>query len=301
VIPIVDAHHHIWRLSDLAWLNGPAQPRIFGDYESLRRDYLIADFLTDLKGSGVVGSVYIQVNWPVGREVDEAAWVQGVADASGWPHAIVACADFSSEKAPDVLKQLSRFPLLRGIRQQLHWHKNELYCFAPRSDVMNDRAWRGNFARLQDFGWSFELQVFASQMRDAARLAADFPGIPMVLQHAGMPENTSAEGMAVWREGMRALADQPNVHNKLSGLGTFIHKNSESFIADVVGETVELFGPGRCVFGSNFPIEMLWTPYAPIVAAYRKALSHLPEADQRAVLHDNAVRLYRLQNLAAPT
>ena len=74
----IDAHHHIWRLSDLAWLNGPVQPRIFGNYQSIKRDYSITDFRADLDGSGVEKSVYIQVNWPAGQEREEASWIEKV-------------------------------------------------------------------------------------------------------------------------------------------------------------------------------------------------------------------------------
>ena len=71
---IVDGHHHIWRQADLPWLVGPMQPRIFGPYEAIRRDYPIKEYLDDLKGSGVTRSVYVQTNWPSGQFEDEAAW-----------------------------------------------------------------------------------------------------------------------------------------------------------------------------------------------------------------------------------
>ena len=60
---IIDAHHHIWRQADLPWLLGPEQPRIFGPYKAIMRDYLIDDFLDDIKGSGIEKSVYVQANW----------------------------------------------------------------------------------------------------------------------------------------------------------------------------------------------------------------------------------------------
>jgi predicted TIM-barrel fold metal-dependent hydrolase len=75
MIPIIDAHHHIWRQDDLAWLKGPMQPRIFGPYEPIRRDYPIAEYLADLTGTGVVGSVYCQTNWPPKGELTEVEWV----------------------------------------------------------------------------------------------------------------------------------------------------------------------------------------------------------------------------------
>jgi predicted TIM-barrel fold metal-dependent hydrolase len=61
---IVDAHHHIWRRDDLVWLSGPMVPRIFGPYESIRRDYLIDEYLSDVTPFGIEKSVYVQTNWP---------------------------------------------------------------------------------------------------------------------------------------------------------------------------------------------------------------------------------------------
>lgn len=83
MVPLVDAHHHIWRQADLAWLHGPPQPRIFGEYEAIRRDYPIEEYMAEAGVAGVVRSVYVQTNWPLGREVDEVGWAQGVADRHG--------------------------------------------------------------------------------------------------------------------------------------------------------------------------------------------------------------------------
>jgi len=105
VIPVVDGHHHIWRQADLPWLMGPMQPRIFGPYEPIRRDYPIEEFRADLNGLDVVKSVYVQTNWSPEAYEDEAAWVQRTADKTGWPHAIVAYADVSAD---DVRPQLDR-------------------------------------------------------------------------------------------------------------------------------------------------------------------------------------------------
>jgi predicted TIM-barrel fold metal-dependent hydrolase len=96
---------------------------------------------------------------------------------------------------------------------------------------------------------------------------------------------------------MRHLAACPNVVSKLSGLGTFIHKNDPDHIAALVRETVELFGATRCLFGSNFPVEKLWTRYSDLVAAYRHALKPFGEETSRAALHDTAAKVYRLNSL----
>lgn len=294
MIPIIDAHHHIWRQADLAWLNGPMQPRIFGPYESIMRDYPIDEFKDDLKGTGVVASVYCQTNWPVGQDVDEVAWVQSVADQSGWPQAITGYADLLNPDVGEVLKVQSQYANLRAIRMQLHWHENKHYRFQPTPDLMNDPLFRKNLSLLQDYGWIFELQVFPSQFEDSAQLAADFPDIDFVLLHAGMLISNDDAVRGPWRDGLKRLADQPNVYTKLSALGTFINANSVDHITDVALETIDIFGHERCVFGSNFPIEKLWTTYTDIVDAYRQALSGLPEEQQRAIFFENAKRLYKI-------
>ena len=167
-VKIIDAHHHIWRLSDLDWLKGPTQPRIFGNYDKIRRDYLIDEFITDASSQNVVGSVYIQVNWPIFGELAEVAWVTDVANVSKWPIAIIAYVNFSSENCERTIKSLSKNKLVKGIRQQLHWHVNPKYRFASGPDIMMNQNWRRNFSILNDYGWLFELQVFSSQMNDAA-------------------------------------------------------------------------------------------------------------------------------------
>jgi predicted TIM-barrel fold metal-dependent hydrolase len=294
VIPVVDGHHHIWREGDLPWLAGPMQPRIFGPYERIRRDYPIEEFRADIAGSGVVKSVYVQTNWPPERYEDEAAWVQRTADATGWPHAIVAYADFGANDVRPQLDRLSLYPLVRGVRMQLHWHENPQYRFAARRDLAADPTIRRNIGRLADYGLSFDLQVFAPQMADAALLAESCPKVVFVLQHAGMLEDLSLAGRSEWRAGMVRLAACTNVTSKLSGLGTFLHRNDPAHVAGVVHETVRIFGAGRCLFGSNFPIEKLWSSYGSVIEAFRAAVGSLSAKDQQAVLHDTAMSVYRI-------
>lgn len=292
--PIVDAHHHIWRRKDLPWLDGPMQPRIFGPYEAIRRDYLIGEFLSDIAGSDVVKSVYVQANWAKDRFEDEVAYVQQAADETGFPQAIVGYADFLAPDVRPQLDRLTKYRGMRGLRMQLQWHENPQYRFASGPDLARDRVLQKNVAKLADYGWSFDLQVFAGQMDGAAELAESAPRVTFILQHAGMLEDLSPAGWDKWRAGMRKLAARPNMVSKLSALGTFIHKNDPQHIAAVVRETVAIFGADRCLFGSNFPVEKLWTGYAPLVAAFRAAVEPLGAKIERAALHDTAVRVYRL-------
>jgi predicted TIM-barrel fold metal-dependent hydrolase len=291
---IIDAHHHIWRRRDLPWLDGPMQPRIFGPYEAIRRDYPISEFLSDTAGSGIVKSVYVQANWAKDRFEDEVAYVQQAADETGFPQAIVGYADFLAEDVRPQLDRLTKYRGMRGLRMQLQWHENPQYRFASGPDLAREPKLQKNVARLADYGWTFDLQVFAAQMAGAAELAATAPKVTFILQHAGMLEDLSTEGWARWRKNMRLLAAQPNVVSKLSALGTFIHKNDPVHIAAIVRETIGIFGADRCLFGSNFPVEKLWTGYADLVTAFRSAIEPLGDAVARATFHDTATRIYRL-------
>ena len=292
---IIDAHHHIWRRRDLPWLDGPMQPRIFGPYEAIRRDYLIDEYVADLAGTGVTQSVYVQCNWPKDRFEDEVAYVQQVADAHGFPQAIVGYADFLVDDVRPQLDRLTKYPGMRGLRMQLQWHQNPQYQFASSSDLARTPALQKNVAYLADYNWSFDLQVFAGQMQGAAELADSAPKVTFILQHAGMLEDLSPQGWEEWRQGMRLLASRRNIVSKLSALGTFIHKNDPAHIAAIVHETIQIFGPERCLFGSNFPVEKLWTNYADLIAAYRKAVEPLGDVVARAALHDTAKKIYRLK------
>lgn len=291
---MIDAHHHIWRQKDLPWLLGPEQPRIFGPYAAIKRDYLIDEYLSDIKGTGISKSVYVQANWAPNWYVDEVAWVQSVADQHGWPHGIVGYADFTVDDVRPQLDKLKDFPLMRGIRQQFHWHENPLFKFAKRPDLPADPTVQRNIAQLANYGWSFDLQVFSGQMKNAAELARSCPDVTFILQHAGMLEDTTEGGWNQWRDGMRRLAECENIVTKLSAFGTFIHRNDATFIRDMIVETEKIFGAERCLFGSNYPIEKLWTSYAALFDAFQQGASQLSKKAQRAIFQDTASRVYRL-------
>lgn len=291
---VVDAHFHVWQQADLPWLSGPMQPRIFGPYEPIRRDYPMTEYLDDRRDTGVERSVYVQANWPVDRAEDEVAWVSSLARDTGWPHGIVGYADMTVGDVRPALDRLTAYPRMRGIRQQFHWHENPLFRFASGPDVCRDKTVQANVARLADYGWSFDLQVFTGQIPGACELVDACPNVTFILQHAGMLTDTSQETREDWRTQMAQLAKRPKVVSKLSGFGTFIHRCDGEHIAWLTRETVALFGADRCLWGSNFPIEKLWTDYSGLLDAHRKAAGGLSTAELAAIFNDTACRVYRL-------
>lgn len=291
--PIIDSHFHIWRRDDLPWLLGPMVPRIFGPYEPIRRDYPISEFLEDQKDSGIEKAVYVQTNWARERFEDEVAWVQATADETGWPHAIVGYADMTADDVRPQLDRLKHYPLMRGVRMQLHWHETPDYRFAPSADQLVDAKVRANIARLKDYDLTFDLQLFPAQMADGARLVAENPETHFILTHTGMLTDMSPATVEAWESGLRTLAAQPNLNAKLSGLGTFIHRNDPELISLVMNKAVEILGSDRLMFGSNFPIEKLWTDHKTMTDSYRAAAASLPAADQANIFRNTAEYAYR--------
>ena len=278
---IIDAHHHIWRRRDLPWLDGPMQPRIFGPYEAIRRDYLIDEYLSDLAGTGVTQSVYVQCNWAKDRFEDEVAYVQQAANETGFPQAIVGYADFSGKGRTAAARPADQISAACAACACSCNGTKTRNISSPRPLIL--RAIR----RCRETSRSLPTTAGLSTSRFSPDRWKARPNLPparrrstFILQHAGMLEDLSPDGWARWRKGMRRLAAQPNIVSKLSALGTFIHKNDPDHIAAIVRETIDIFGPARCLFGSNFPVEKLWTGYADLIAAYRSAIEPLGEASR---------------------
>jgi predicted TIM-barrel fold metal-dependent hydrolase len=288
---IVDAHHHVWRMRDLPWLSGPMVPRIFGPYEPIKRDYLIDEYVADARSGGITQSVYVQANWPLDQALAEVRWLYELHQETGWPTAVIGSADLFSPDAVDVMKEQASVPIVRGTRLQLHWHEREEFRYASSPDCMKAPVFRRNVAALEELGWLFELQVFPGQMADAAKLVEAVPDVNFVLVHAGMLTDLAEATVSEWRAGMARLAALPNVVVKLTGQGTFNRRLDPDFIAFVATETLGWFGPDRAMFGTNFPVEKLWTDLPALVAAWQAAV---PEADHAAVFADTARRVYAL-------
>ncbi|BFG79804.1 hypothetical protein PTKU46_78380 [Paraburkholderia terrae] len=147
---------------------------------------------------------------------------------------------------------------------------------------------------------SWDLRVPFWHLDEAARLVAESPDVTVVLEHAGLPWDRSDEGLALWRRGMASLAANPNVFVKLSEFGL---RNPTWDVAQniqIIRETLAIFGWQRCMFASNFPVAHLRVTYPVLIQTFAEALADLDETSARAVWHDNAIRVYRIDARPRP-
>jgi predicted TIM-barrel fold metal-dependent hydrolase len=297
-LPIVDAHHHFWdpRRNYHPWLRDePMIPFRYGSYAAIRRPYLPEHYFADAAGHRVVKTVLMEGEWDPTDPVGETSWVAEIAAESGFPTAMVAQAWLDREDVEEVLAAQAAFPIVRSVR-----HKPRAAPAPDRVDPeapgsMGDPKWRRGFALLERFGLMFDLQSPWWHLGEAARLARAFPTTTIVLNHTGLPADRSPEGLAGWRAAMRTLAGEPNVVVKISGIGVAGQPWTVETNRCVVLDTIEAFGVARCMFASNFPVDGLVGSYDAIMGGFKEIVADFPLADRRALCHDNAVRVYRLE------
>jgi predicted TIM-barrel fold metal-dependent hydrolase len=295
--PVVDAHHHLWNLTWLRypWLQDPEPiPFRYGDYAALRRSYLPADYRADTAGVPIAKTVHMEAECDPRDPVAETLWLEEVAAAHGFPTACVAQARLDRDDIAGVLAAQAAHRLVRGIR-----HKP---AAAPRPEEarrgmagsMDDDRWRRGYALLERHRLSFDLQTPWWHLDAAADLARDFPNTVLILNHTGLPADRGPEGLRRWRQNLELLAAQPNTVLKISGLGQPGRPWTVADNGPVIRTALEVFGVQRCLFASNFPVDKLRGDFATIYAGFREVVAGLPLPEQRALFHDNAVRVYRL-------
>ena len=295
---IIDAHHHFWNVTDdkYTWLADEGLELLWGKPTQLPREYFPRDIKSDAEPFQLTKSVHVQCFRDPADPVEESKWLQDLADEPGshaYPNAIVAFADFSSPRIEETLSQHCEYKNVRGIRQILNRHSNETWHMSER-DYMQDEHWCTHYGLLEKYNLSFDLQIFYQQVPDAVRLAQRYPGIPIILNHAGMPADREPEEINAWRTAMQQLATCENVAAKISGLGMCDHQWTSASIRPFVLDVIEAFGVDRCMFGSNFPVDSLFSDYQTVWNAYDAITSDFSDSERAMLFHDNAEKFYRI-------
>ncbi|WP_089157758.1 amidohydrolase family protein [Micromonospora sp. NBS 11-29] len=285
---IVDAHHHLWRPErGYTWLDAP-------ELAAIRRPFTPADLTAELTASGVDGSVLVEG----GRcHRDEAAEFLGYAADTPSILGVVAWLDVAAD---DVTATVARYrgvrggELLVGVRAQVQAEADPDYLDRPEV--------RRGLAEVADAGLVFDLVVRADQLPAAARAARAVPQLRLVLDHLGKPRIDRGEaGLRGWRDAIAALAANPNVVGKLSGLVTEARPDwSPADLAPFVEVAVQEFGAVRLMFGSDWPVCLLRSDYPGVRRALADALPPLPAPQLREIYAGTAVRTYRLTRHGKP-
>ncbi|MBR8638373.1 amidohydrolase family protein [Streptomyces tuirus] len=275
---VVDAHHHVWDLSvrDQDWITGP-------ELQPLRCDFTLKDLEPEATAAGVTRTVLVQtVTVP-----EETPEFLSLADTYDLVAGVVGWTDLTRPDVADELARLRELPggqYLKGIRHQVQGEPDPEWLLRP--DV------RRGLAAVADAGLVYDLVVLPHQLPACVRAAADLPGLTFVLDHLGKPPIASGQ-LDPWASGLRALAALPNTVGKLSGLVTEADLASWT-VADLrpyADVALAAFGPGRLMYGSDWPVCTLAASYGDILDIARDLTS---PHEQEQILAGTATRVYDL-------
>ena len=288
---MIDSHHHLWDLSAVSypWLEAPGVERFFGDPSPIQRNYLLAEFAGDATDHGISASVHIQVG--AADPLAEARWVQSVCDENpGWPMAQVAFCDLSAADLGRQLDRLQALPSLRGVRQIIGRAPGE-DAVTGTNELLDSPDFLRGLKEIGARGLSFDLQLIPELMPATARLLEQAPETKVALCHAGSPHDRTPAGLTAWAQALRTLSELPQVACKLSGLGMFQHDWTTEDFRPLVESCLDQFGAARCMFGSNFPVDSLYSDYTTLFTAIQTLV---PVEARQFVFSDTAAAFYDL-------
>lgn len=291
----IDAHHHLWDLDALSypWLVMDPPPQLVcGDIGPIRKNYTIENYQQDIAENHIVKSVAIEAG--NADPLAETRWLQQLADRHGFPHAIVVGAQLDDPDLFAVLEGHLEYPNVRGVRQIIAAHDDPVFNQTDRSDYLRDPTWRRGFGSLARYGMLFDLQIYPGQTTDVEDLLKKYSEVEIVLEHAGMPADRHEGAFYEWSSALQRLSAFPTVTVKISGLGMSDHSWTVDTIRPYVLQVIETFGPSRCMFGSNFPVDRLYTGYSEIWEAFRTITMDFSNAERQQLFNETAARVYRL-------
>ncbi len=275
---VIDAHQHFWELGrfDYDWLNSePLKP--------IRRTYLPDDLKPHLDACGVYKSIFVQTQ----HNVEENRWVLAFCEAHDFLAGMVGWVDLAGADCESQLEEFASHPKFVGIRHVTHDEPDD--DFIVREDVL------GGLRLLEKYQVPFDLLFFVKHLRHAQTLGKLLPGLPMVIDHLAKPE-IKAGRMDNWIDNFRAAGQYPNMYCKISGMVTEANW-SEWKAADLrpyVDVALEVFGPERCMYGSDWPVCELAGSYEEVIGAARDVLGELSPSEQEMVFGGTAKKFYGL-------
>jgi len=313
-LPIIDPHHHLW------------------DRPGNR--YVLAELAADVSQHNVRQTVFVECSSMYRadgpeefRVVGETEYVQGIAaeSASGRygdfraAAGIVGTADLllGDRVAPVLEAQIAASPQrFRGIRHRAAWAGPDVAPYQPKDladHVLMDPDFRKGYAHLRTYGLTFEGWLYHTHIGELTDLARAFPDTTIIFNHLGGPIGVGSyagkldEVWDVWKPAVAELARCENVVAKVGGIQMVVngfgwHERQKPPTSDELLEdnrkwyeyTIEQFGPQRCMFESNFPVDRLSCSYTVLWNQFKKLTKGFADDERAAMFHDVAQRVYRL-------
>lgn len=278
-IPLIDAHHHLWRYqaAEYPWIESKSV---------LARDYLLPELDAVCLASGISGTIAVQAR----QTTAESDFLLDLATSSPQILGVVGWVPLIDPDVDEHLARLSASPVFSGARHVL---QDE-----PEDYFLRDDFHHG-LSRLAAHGMRYDLLIYQHQIPSAIQLVDRQPSLEIVVDHIAKPAVRPGQVDPAWKAGMRELAKRDHVRGvKFSGLATEFPNDQAIDPATVrayFDATLEIFGPRRVMFGTDWPVCLLRLPHASWTSSVRELVSSLSRDEQVEILSGNARRIYALK------
>jgi len=277
---MIDAHHHFWRYNEqeYGWI-APEQAE-------LRADFLPEQLKSECEAVGVGGVVSVQARTTLEETnalLEFAAKHDFIAGVVGW-------VDLRSPDVSSTLDRYSEHPRFVGVR--------EICQGAADEDYFDHSAFNRGVEELTRRDLTYDILIFADQLRSATRFVDRHPTQSFVVDHCAKPPIRRGQFAKTWAKDLAELALRENVFCKFSGLTTEVRDGAAwdaELLRPYFEAVVAAFGPRRVMFGSDWPVSIQSTSYERWIVASKTLLASLTAAEQSAVLVDTALRFYGLR------
>jgi len=274
----IDAHQHFWKYDPVrdAWITDAMQ--------AIKRDFLMNDFELERVANGIEASIAVQAD----QSEKETIFLLELAEQNPKIAGIVGWVDLCSPTIAKRLRFFSRYGKLRGFRHVAQAEPDQRF-------LVRDGFLRG-VRCLREYGFTYDILIYPKQLPAALELVAILPEQQFVIDHMAKPDirtNSSAE----WAKQMRAIAQNPKVFCKISGLVTEAdwHSWKKADFKPYLDVVFEAFGADRLMFGSDWPVCLVAATYRQVKEIVEDYLRDFPVNEKNKIFGENAVRFYGLK------
>jgi predicted TIM-barrel fold metal-dependent hydrolase len=289
--PIVDCNVHLWDQgrNPVFWLTDRTLVRdLIGNYDSLPDVYTLDDYERETAGFDVRGIVWSDAG--AADPVAAAEWVQRQHPERGLVTAIVSLGDPAADDFGALIDRLRRIPLARSVR--VRFAEALTGGPQPESTLLAHPAVMAHLTLMARHDLVATIEATSDQLGVVTRIARELPELKIVVDHFGWPTDLSAAGRRTHLDRLREVAASPNVATRLDALGTIFGAWTTDGIRPWLLATVALFGPDRCMLGSDLPIERLRSGFEPLYRAYDDIFAGQTARDRELLLRATAERWY---------
>lgn len=273
---VIDSHQHFWKFDPVrdGWITA--------DMKIIRRDFLPQDLKPILEKNQIQGCIAVQA----AQSEEETGFLLGLAKENPFIKGVVGWVDLRGKNLREKLKYFSRFPLIKGFR---HIIQSEPEGF------MSDPAFIRGVSMLAEFGFTYDLLIYHYQLGESLEFLAEVQDVRIAIDHIAKPAIRSKESTS-WKASLAAAGSFRNVFCKVSGMVTeadWSNWKEEDFIP-YLDDVLEIFGPQRIMYGSDWPVCLLAGTYEDQLGVIRSYLSRFTAEEKGSIMGKNAERFYNL-------